>query len=87
MRSCRSGRFLEQHRVRRCSDWACLAEVDRRGPGCVAALVAVADAERYDLLREAVLRCLGHRMNGQLHAAAGAVAVMKGMEAAQPFFL
>lgn len=85
MRSCRSGHFLGQHRMmRRRSGWACLAEADRGPAGCVAALAVVADAERYDLVREAILCCLGHRMNRQLHAAA---AVMKSMEAAQPFFL
>jgi hypothetical protein len=46
----------------------------------------VADAEHYDLLREAILYCHGHKMNGQLHAAAAAAA-MKGMEVAQPYFL
>lgn len=84
MWSCRSGHFLEQHRMQHCSDWACLVEVDR-GPGCVAALIVVADAEHYDLLREAILYCLGHKMNGQLHAAAAAA--MKSMESAQPYFL
>lgn len=82
MWSCRSDHFLEQHRMQHCSDWACLVEVDRC-PGCVAALIAIADAEHYDQLQEPILYCLGHKMNGRLHAAAA----MKSMEAAQPYFL
>lgn len=84
MWSCRPGHFHEQHKMQHCSGWACLVEVDR-GPGCVALIVA-ADAEYYDLQQEAILYCLGHKMSEQLQYAADAAAVMKSMEAEQPYF-